>query len=391
MSANSTTAVEAEHSDLRSGVRDLCARFPGPYWQALDESRSYPEEFVKALGDSGYLSILIPQEFGGAGGTLMEASVILEEIHRSGGNASACHAQMYTMGTLLRHGSREQKEWFLPKVARGEIRLQSFAVTEPSAGSDTLNLTTTATRDGAGYVVSGQKIWTSRVQHSDLMVLLARTSPSDRSRGGRDGLSVFLVDLKEALVQGMTVRPIRTMLNHETNEVFFDRLWVPDSALIGEEGKGFSYILDGMNAERILIAAECVGDGYWFLDRASEYARNRVVFGRPIGTNQGVAFPLARSYVNVRAADLMRVRAADRFDGGLDCGADANMAKLLASEASWEAANAAIQTFGGYGFAAEFDVERKFRETRLYQVAPISSNLILAYLAHHELKLPRSY
>jgi len=391
MSANSTAAVEAEYSDLRSAVRSLCARFPGTYWQALDESRSYPEDFVKELGDSGYLSILIPQEFGGAGGTLIEASVILEEIHRSGGNASACHAQMYTMGTLLRHGSQEQKERFLPRVARGEIRLQSFAVTEPSAGSDTLNLTTTATRDGAGYVVSGQKIWTSRVQHSDLMVLLARTAPADSSRGGRDGLSVFLLDLKEALAEGMTVRPIRTMLNHETNEVFFDRLRIPDSALIGEEGKGFSYILDGMNAERILIAAECIGDGYWFVDRASEYARSRVVFGRPIGANQGVAFPLARSYLDVRAADLMRVRAANRFDAGLDCGAEANMAKLLASEASWEAANAAIQTFGGYGFAAEFDVERKFRETRLYQVAPISSNLILAYLAHHALKLPRSY
>jgi acyl-CoA dehydrogenase len=391
MSDNSTAAVEAEHSDLRSAVRSLCARFPGPYWQALDESRSYPDEFVKALGESGYLAILIPQEFGGAGGTLMEASVILEEIHRSGGNASACHAQMYTMGTLLRHGSQEQKERFLPRVARGEIRLQSFAVTEPSAGSDTLNLTTTATRDGAGYLVTGQKIWTSRVQHSDLMVLLARTASPDSSPGGRDGLSVFLVDLREALGQGMTVRPIRTMLNHETNEVFFDRLRIPESALIGEEGKGFSYILDGMNAERILIAAECIGDGYWFLDRASEHAQNRVVFGRPIGSNQGVAFPLARAYVNVRAADLMRVRAAERFDAGRDCGADANMAKLLASEASWEAANAAIQTFGGYGFAAEFDVERKFRETRLYQVAPISSNLILAYLAHHVLKLPRSY
>jgi acyl-CoA dehydrogenase len=391
MPANFTVEVDAEHSDLRSAVRSLCARFPGPYWQALDESRSYPDDFVKALGESGYLAILIPQEFGGAGGTLMEASVILEEIHRSGGNASACHAQMYTMGTLLRHGSQEQKERFLPSVARGEIRLQSFAVTEPSAGSDTLNLTTTAARDGAGYVVTGQKIWTSRVQHSDLMILLARTAPPDSSRSGREGLSVFIVDLKEAAAEGMTVRPIRTMLNHETNEVFFDRLRIPDSALIGEEGKGFSYILDGMNAERILIAAECIGDGYWFLDRSSEYARNRFVFGRPIGANQGVAFPLARSYVNVRAADLMRVRAANRFDGGLDCGADANMAKLLASEASWEAANAAIQTFGGYGFAAEFDVERKFRETRLYQVAPISSNLILAHLAHHVLKLPRSY
>jgi acyl-CoA dehydrogenase len=292
---------------------------------------------------------------------------------------------------LLRHGSQEQKERFLPRLARGEIRLQSFAVTEPSAGSDTLNLSTTATREGDEYVVTGQKIWTSRVQHSDLMMLLARTAPTGTVQDRRDGLSVFLVDLHEALTKGMTVRPIRTMLNHETNEVFFDRLRIPASALVGKEGQGFSYILDGMNAERILIAAECIGDGYWFVDRASEYARERVVFGRPIGANQGIAFPLARSYMSVRAADLMRVRAANLFDDGLDCGAEANMAKLLASEASWEAANAAVQTFGGYGFAAEFDVERKFRETRLYQVAPISSNLILAYLAHHALKLPRSY
>jgi acyl-CoA dehydrogenase len=391
MSPNPIRADETEHADLRSAVRSLCQRFPGPYWQALDESRSYPEEFVQALTEGGYLSILIPQEFGGAGGTLEEAAVILEEIHRSGGNASACHAQMYTMGVLLRHGSREQKQHFLPRLARGEIRLQSFAVTEPSAGSDTLNLTTTANRDGDEYVVTGQKIWTSRVQHSDLMMLLARTAPPESVQDRRAGLSVFLVDLQMALVQGMTVRPIRTMLNHETNEIFFDRLRIPASALIGEEGQGFSYILDGMNAERILIAAECVGDGYWFLDRASEYARNRVVFGRPIGANQGIAFPLARSFASVRSADLMRVRAANRFDAGLDCGVDANLAKLLASEAYWEAANAAIQTFGGYGFAAEFDVERKFRETRLYQVAPVSSNLILSFLAHHVLKLPRSY
>jgi len=391
MSAKSSGADEPEHTDLRSAVRSLCERFPGSYWQALDQSRSYPEAFVQALTESGYLSILIPQEFGGVGGTLMEASVILEEIHRSGGNASACHAQMYTMGTLLRHGSEEQKVRYLPRLARGEIRLQSFAVTEPSAGSDTLNLTTTATREGDEYVVTGQKIWTSRVQHSDLMVLLARTAPPDVVQERRDGLSVFLVDLQEALTRGMTVRPIRTMLNHETNEVFFDRLRIPTTALIGEEGQGFRYILDGMNAERILIAAECIGDGYWFVDRASEYARDRVVFGRPIGANQGIAFPLARSFASVRAADLMRVRAANRFDGGLDCGVDANLAKLLASEASWEAANAAVQTFGGYGFAAEFDVERKFRETRLYQVAPVSSNLILAFLAHHVLKLPRSY
>ncbi|MGA8207708.1 MAG: acyl-CoA dehydrogenase family protein [Candidatus Dormiibacterota bacterium] len=391
MSASSTGADETELTDLRSAVRSLCERFPGPYWQALDESRRYPEEFVRALSESGYLAVLIPQEFGGAGGTLMEASVILEEIHHSGGNASACHAQMYTMGTLLRHGSQEQKERFLPRLARGEIRLQSFAVTEPSAGSDTLNLSTTATREGDEYVVTGQKIWTSRVQHSDLMMLLVRTAPPATVQDRRDGLSVFLVDLHEALTKGMTVRPIRTMLNHETNEVFFDRLRIPASALVGKEGQGFSYILDGMNAERILIAAECIGDGYWFVDHASDYARERVVFGRPIGANQGIAFPLARSYMSVRAADLMRVRAANLFDDGLDCGAEANMAKLLASEASWEAANAAIQTFGGYGFAAEFDVERKFRETRLYQVAPISSNLILAYLAHHALKLPRSY
>ncbi|HEY6538321.1 MAG TPA: acyl-CoA dehydrogenase family protein [Candidatus Dormibacteraeota bacterium] len=382
---------DAGSGDLRDGVRALCARFPSSYWRQLDESRGYPEEFVHALAEGGYLAVLIPEEFGGSGGTLLEASVILEEIHRSGANAAACHAQMYTMGTLLRHGSPEQKEHYLPDIASGKLRLQSFAVTEPDAGSDTLSLTTTARRQGSDYVVNGQKIWTSRVQHSDLMILLARTGPRDEARKRSAGLSVFLVDLRQALGRGLSVQPIETMLNHETNALFFEDLRIPATSLIGKEGEGFRYILDGMNAERILIAAECIGDGDWFLDRGSEYGRTRVVFGKPIGANQGVAFPLARAYARVRAADLMRLRAARLFDRGEDCGPEANMAKLLASEASWEAANATLQTFGGYGFAREYDVERKFRETRLYQVAPISSNLILAYLAHHALDLPRSY
>ena len=377
--------------DLRDGVRSICDRFAPSYWRALDEERAYPADFVQALTEAGYLAILVPAEYGGAGGTLLEASVILEEIHRSGANAAACHAQMYTMGTLLRHGSPEQKCRYLPELANGKLRLQSFAITEPGAGSDTTAITTTATRQGSCYLIQGQKLWTSRVQHSDLMMLLARTTAADKLAARGEGLSVFLVDLREALDHGMTVRPVRTMVNHETNEVFFDGLSIPETALIGEEGRGFRYILDGMNAERILIAAECVGDGYWFIDRASEYGRERVVFGRPIGANQGVAFPLARAYANIRAADLMRVEAASRFDQGLPCGTEANLAKLLASEASWEAANAALQTFGGFGFAAEYDVERKFRETRLYQVAPVSTNLILAYVAQHELGLPRSY
>lgn len=379
------------HSELRSGVRSLCGRFHGQYWRELDAKKGYPEAFVKALTQAGYLAALIPTEYGGSGSTLLEASVILEEIHHSGGNAAACHAQMYTIGILLDHGTTEQKLRYLPAIADGSMRLQAFAVTEPTAGSDTTSLSTIATRDGSDYLVTGQKIWTSRVQHSDLMILLARTTPADQVQSRIEGLSVFLVDLRDAIGHGMTVRPVETMLSHETNEVFFDGLRLPETALIGQEGMGFRYILGGMNAERILIASECIGDGYWFVDRATAYAGQRVVFDRPIGSNQGVAFPLARAYANVRAADLMRIEAARRFDQGFACGAEANMAKLLASEASWEAANATLQTFGGFGFALEYDVERKFRETRLYQVAPVSTNLVLAYLAQHVLGLPRSY
>jgi acyl-CoA dehydrogenase len=379
------------HQELRTAVRDLCSRYPGEYWRRLDETRDYPEEFVRALTQAGWLSALIPEEYGGSGLGVTEASIILEEINRSGGNAAACHAQMYTMGTLLRHGSEEQKQRYLPRLASGELRLQSFAVTEPTTGSDTTRLKTTAVRRGDHYVVNGQKVWTSRVQHSDLMVLLARTTPLAQVRKRSDGLSVFLVDLRGAIGNGLTLRPIRNMMNHETNELFFDELPVPAGNLIGEEGKGFRYILDGMNAERILIAAECIGDGYWFIQKATGYARERVVFDHPIGKNQGIQFPIARAYVNVEAANLMRFRAAGLFDAGEPCGAEANMAKLLAADASWEAANVAIQTHGGFGFAAEYDIERKFRETRLYQVAPISTNLILAYIGEHVLGLPRSY
>jgi acyl-CoA dehydrogenase len=379
------------HQELRTAVRDLCSRYPGEYWRRLDETRDYPEEFVRALTQAGWLSALIPEEYGGSGLGVTEASIILEEINRSGGNAAACHAQMYTMGTLLRHGSEEQKQRYLPRLASGELRLQSFAVTEPTTGSDTTRLKTTAVRRGDHYVVNGQKVWTSRVQHSDLMVLLARTTPLAQVRKRSDGLSVFLVDLRGAIGNGLTLRPIRNMMNHETNELFFDELPVPARNLIGEEGKGFRYILDGMNAERILIAAECIGDGYWFIQKATGYARERVVFDHPIGKNQGIQFPIARAYVNVEAANLMRFRAAGLFDAGEPCGAEANMAKLLAADASWEAANVAIQTHGGFGFAAEYDIERKFRETRLYQVAPISTNLILAYIGEHVLGLPRSY
>jgi acyl-CoA dehydrogenase len=379
------------HQELRTAVRDLCSRYPGEYWRRLDETRDYPEEFVRALTQAGWLSALIPEEYGGSGLGVTEASIILEEINRSGGNAAACHAQMYTMGTLLRHGSEEQKQRYLPRLASGELRLQSFAVTEPTTGSDTTRLKTTAVRRGDHYVVNGQKVWTSRVQHSDLMVLLARTTPLAQVRKRSDGLSVFLVDLRGAIGNGLTLRPIRNMMNHETNELFFDELPVPAGNLIGEEGKGFRYILDGMNAERILIAAECIGDGYWFIQKATGYARERVVFDHPIGKNQGIQFPIARAYVNVEAANLMRFRAAGLFDAGDPCGAEANMAKLLAADASWEAANVAIQTHGGFGFAAEYDIERKFRETRLYQVAPISTNLILAYIGEHVLGLPRSY
>jgi len=378
-------------SELREAVRSLCSTFSAEYWRRLDEERAYPEEFVRALTRAGWLSALIPEEYGGSGLGITEASVILEEVNRSGGNSGACHAQMYIMGTLLRHGSPEQKQRYLPAIASGALRLQSFAVTEPTTGSDTTRLKTTAVRRGDRYVVNGQKVWTSRVQHSDLMLLLARTTPITEIKKKSHGLSVFLVDLRTTGSKSVTLRPIRNMPNHETNELFIDNLEVPAENLIGEEGRGFSYILDGMNAERILIAAECVGDGRWFLKKASAYARERVVFDRPIGQNQGVQFPIARAYVNVEAADLMRFKAASLFDRGASCGAQANMSKLLAADASWEAANVCLQTHGGFGFAHEYDVERKFRETRLYQIAPISTNLILAYIAEHVLGLPRSY
>ena len=379
------------HDDLRAAVRELCGRFPDTYWRGLDAERAYPTEFVNALTTAGYLAALIPEEYGGSGLGVMEASIILEEINRGGGNAAACHAQMYIMGTLLRHGSPEQKRHYLPRIASGELRLQAFGVTEPTTGSDTTQLKTVAVRRGDRYVVNGQKVWISRAEHSDLMLLVARTTPLDEVRKRTDGLSVLLVDLKAAVGHGMTIRPIRTMMNHATTEVFFDDLEVPADNLIGEEGKGFRYLIDGLNAERILIAAECVGDGRWFVNRAARYAQERVVFGRPIGQNQGVQFPIARAHVNVEAADLMRVRAAALFDEGRPCGAEANMAKLLAADASWEAANVAVQTFGGFGFAEDYDVERKFRETRLYQVAPVSTNLILAFIGEHVLKMPRSY
>ena len=378
------------HKDLRAGVRELCRSFPDTYWRELDARRGYPDTFVKALTDAGYLAALIPEEFGGSGLGVAEASVILEEINRSGGNSGACHAQMYTMGTLLRHGSDEQKRAYLPAIASGELRLQAFGVSEPTTGSDTTQLKTTAVRKGDVYVVRGQKIWISRAEHSDLLLLVVRTTPPDQVRKRTDGLSMLLVDLRKAVGHGLTIRPIRTMMNHATTELFFDDLEVPVDALVGEEGKGFRYLIDGLNAERILIAAECVGDGRWFIERATKYANDRVVFGRPIGQNQGVQFPIARAHVNVEAADLMRIRAAELFDRGEPCGAEANMAKLLAADASWEAANAAVQTFGGFGFAEDYDIERKFRETRLYSVAPISTNLILTYVAEHVLGLPRS-
>ena len=377
--------------DLRAPVRALCAPFDGHYWQQVTAAQTYPEDFVEALTKAGWLSVLIPEVYGGAGLGIREASVILEEINRSGANAGACHAQMYTMGTLLRHGSDAQKQAYLPKIASGELRLQAFAVTEPESGTDTTSLRTSARRAGDRYIVHGQKVFISRVQHSDLMLLLARTTPLAEVDRKTDGLSVFLVDLRAAIGHGLTVRPIPNMVNHETNELFFDELEIPAANLVGAEGSGFKYILDGMNAERILIAAECIGDGFWFIDKARAYAAERVVFDRPIGQNQGVQFPLARAYANVRAADLMRYEAAGLFDAGKPCGAEANLAKLLAADASWEAANVCLQTHGGYGFAVEYDVERKFRETRLYQVAPISTNLILAYLGEHVLGLPRSY
>jgi acyl-CoA dehydrogenase len=375
--------------ELRRAVRDLCSRFPGEYWRSLEPDR-YPEEFVRALTVHGWLAALIPAEYGGGGLGLTAASVILEEIHASGGNAAACHAQMYTMGTLLRHGSDDQKRRYLPRLAAGELRLQAFGVTEPTAGSDTTRIQTSARRVDGGYVIRGQKIWTSRALHSDLMLLLARTTPYADVERKSDGMSLFLLDLAAA-GERVAIRPIRTMMNHATTEVFLDDVEVPADALVGAEGNGFRYVLDGMNAERILLAAECVGDGRWFVDTAVRYASERVVFGRPIGANQGVQFPLARAYAAVAAADLVRRRAAALFEQGQPCGAEANMAKLLASEASWQAANACLDTHGGFGFAQEYDVERKFRETRLYSVAPVSNNLVLAFLAQHVLGLPRSY
>jgi alkylation response protein AidB-like acyl-CoA dehydrogenase len=377
--------------DIREGVRALCEGFPGSYWRRLDRERGYPIEFVQALTEAGYLAALIPEEYGGSGLPLAAGAAILEEIHASGGNGAACHAQMYTMGTIVRHGSRAQKERYLPEIAAGRLRLQAFGVTEPTSGTDTLSLATTAVLDGDEYVINGQKVWTSRAEHSDLMLLLARTTPKDQVEKRSDGLSVFLVDLAHAVGNGVTIRPIRTMINHATTEVFFDDLRVPAHDLIGEAGKGFRCILDGMNAERVLIAAECIGDCRWFTDKSVAYANQRQVFGRPIGQNQGIQFPIARAYAQGRAAALMVGRAAALFDAGESAGAEANMAKLLAADASWAAAECCLQTHGGYGFAEEYDVERKFRETRLYQVAPISTNLILAYLAEHVLGLPRSY
>src|SRR3990170_1958124 len=380
-----------QYQEIRDGVRALCAQYPDEYFRKVDEQRAYPEAFVNALTEAGWLAALIPQEYGGSGLGLAEASVIMEEINRCGGNSGACHGQMYNMGTLLRHGSAAQKQQYLPKIATGELRLQSMAVTEPGTGTDTTKLKTTAVKKGDCYVVNGQKVWISRVQHSDLMILLARTTPLAQVQKKSEGMSVFLVEKKEALGRGLTMRPIRNMVNHETNEVFLDNLEIPAENLIGEEGKGFRYILDGLNAERILIAAECIGDGYWFVERATKYAGERVVFGRPIGQNQGVQFPIAESYMEIEAANLMRYKAAALFDEHRPCGAEANMAKHLAAKASWEAGNVCLQTHGGFGFAAEYDVERKFRESRLYLVAPISTNLILAYLAEHVLGLPRSF
>src|SRR6266566_3657809 len=387
-----TDTEQDEHSDIREAVAKLCAQFPGEYWRKLDREMAYPSAFVDALTEAGYLSVLIPEEYGGAGLKLSAAAAILEEIQRAGCNGGGCHAQMYTMGTLLRHGSDEQKAKWLPKIASGELRLQAFGVTEPTSGTDTSSLKTFAKRDGNdGYVVNGQKIWTSRAEHSDLMILLARTTPKDEVKKRTDGLSVFIVDMREAKGHGLEIRPIRTMMNHATTEVFFTDMKVPADNLIGEAGKGFRYILSGMNAERILIAAECIGDAKWFIAKATAYAKERVVFGRPIGQNQGVQFPIARAYAQMRAAELMVQAAASLYEAGRECGAEANMAKLLAADASWAAADMCLQTHGGFGFAEEFDVERKFRETRLYQTAPISTNLILSYLAEHVLGLPRSY
>lgn len=381
----------AEYQDIRDGVASVCARYPGSYWRDLDARRAYPAEFVQALIREGYLGAMIPEEYGGLGLSLTAGSVILEEIHRSGGNAAACHAQMYTMGTVLRHGSDAQKQQYLPGIADGSIRLQAFGVTEPTSGTDTLGLKTTARRDGDDYIVNGQKIWISRAEHSDLMILLARTTPRDEVQSKTDGLSVFLIDLRELRGNGVEIRPIRTMINHATTEIFFENARIPASSLVGEEGKGFRYILSGMNSERILIAAECIGDAKWFLEKGSDYARERVVFGKPIGANQGVQFPLARAHAHMMAAEAIVYRAAAMYDAGENPGVEANTAKMLAADASWEAAEACLQTHGGFGFAEEYDVERKFREARLYQVAPISTNLILCFIAERVLGLPKSY
>lgn len=377
--------------EIRDAIRLLCAEFPAEYHRKVDEARGYPHEFVDALTRAGWMAALIPEQYGGSGLGLTEASVIMEEINRSGGNSGACHGQMYNMNTLVRHGSEEQRQRYLPKIASGELRLQSMGVTEPTTGTDTTGIKTTARKKGDRYVINGQKVWISRIQHSDLMVLLARTTPLDQVKKKTEGMSIFIVDLKEAAGRGMTVRPIRNMVNHETNELFFDDLEIPEENLIGEEGQGFKYILTGLNAERTLIAAECIGDGYWFIEKVSDYVKERTVFGRPIGQNQGVQFPIAESYVEIEAANLMRYEACRLYDARKPCGAQANMAKYLAAKASWEAANACIQFHGGFGFACDYDIERKFRETRLYQVAPISTNLILSYVAEHVLGLPRSF
>ena len=380
-----------EHQEIRDAMRHLCGQFPDEYFRKVDEQRAYPEKFVDALMAAGWLAAMIPQEYGGTGLGLTAASVIMEEINRSGGNAGAVHGQMYNMGTLLRNGSKELKDRYLHRIAAGKLRIQSMAVTEPTTGSDTTRIKTTAVRKGDRYVVNGQKVWISRVQHSDLMILLARTTPLADVKKKSEGMSIFIVELKDAIGKGMTVRPIPNMVNHETNELFFDNLEIPEENLVGEEGRGFKYILDGLNAERTLIAAECIGDGYWFIERATKYANERVVFDRPIGKNQGVQFPIADAYIEIEAANLMRFKAAELFDANQPCGAQANMAKYLAAKASWEAANVCMQTHGGFGFANEYDIERKFRETRLYQVAPISTNLIFAYVAEHLLGLPRSF
>ncbi len=386
-----TTALSIDHQEIREAIRALCTEFPATYHRKIDAERGYPQEFVDVLTKAGWMAALIPEAYGGSGLGLTEASIIMEEINRSGGNSGACHGQMYNMNTLIRHGSEEQRKRYLPRIASGELRLQSMGVTEPTAGTDTTQIKTTALKKGDRYVINGQKVWISRIQHSDLMILLARTTPVDLTSKKSQGLSIFLVDLREAIGNGLTVKPIANMVNHETNELFFDNLEIPAENLIGEEGLGFKYILTGLNAERALIAAECIGDGYWFIDKVRAYAKERIVFGRPIGQNQGVQFPIAAGFIEVEAANLMRFEACRLYDAGLPCGAQANMAKYLAAKASWEAANVCLQFHGGFGFAAEYDVERKFRETRLYQVAPISTNLILSYVAEHVLDLPRSF